>query len=159
MAHVELKAKYDTERGRYINPTMIEVAACLAGGRKAIMAQATVPGWYPFDALMDAHCGFPLRMPPSFSPVKVCRQVFIPSDKNGILVGYTGANFDRLKSYNDHIMLCEKGKRVKRAQDLTSFAGYVRLIGTQDQVEMDSESARSGFVVEVNPEGDPKELS
>ena len=81
---------------------------------------------------MDAHCGFPLRMPPSFSPVKVCRQVFIPADKNGILVGYTGANFDRLKSYNDHIMLCEKGKRVKRAQDLTSFSGYVWLIGTQD---------------------------
>ena len=38
MAHVELKAKYDTERGRYINPTMIEVAARLAGGWKAIMA-------------------------------------------------------------------------------------------------------------------------
>ena len=44
MSHVEPKAKYDTERGRYINPTMIEVAARLAGGRKAIMSQAPFPG-------------------------------------------------------------------------------------------------------------------
>ena len=49
------------------SPVMIEIAGRLAGGRKAIMAEATIPGWHPFDAMIDAHCGFPVRMPPSFS--------------------------------------------------------------------------------------------
>ena len=31
---------------------MIEVGARLAGGRKAIMAQQTIPNWHPFDAMV-----------------------------------------------------------------------------------------------------------
>ena len=42
MAHLDLKAKYNIRRGRYIYPTMIEIAAHLSGWRKAIMAKATV---------------------------------------------------------------------------------------------------------------------
>jgi hypothetical protein len=47
MAHIELKAVYDEKVGRWINPAMIEVGARLAGGRKAVMAEATVSEQMP----------------------------------------------------------------------------------------------------------------
>jgi len=115
------------------------------------MASKTVPGWNPFDAMLDAHCGFPLRVPPSFSPVKVARHVYVPSDKNGIVRSYTGDNFERLPSYDDHVMLAEVGKPIKRAVDLMSFAGFVWLVGTQEQIDRDSRAARDNFKVEVDP--------
>ena len=133
------------------DPCMIEIGARLAGGRKAIMASKTVPGWNPFDAMLDAHCGFPLRVPPSFSPVKVARHVYVPSDKTGILRSYTGDDFKRLPSYDDHVILGEVGKPIKRAVDLMSFAGFVWLVGTQEQIERDANDARDNFKVEVDP--------
>uniref|UniRef100_A0A7R9ZID5 ATP-grasp domain-containing protein n=1 Tax=Pseudictyota dubia TaxID=2749911 RepID=A0A7R9ZID5_9STRA len=151
LGHCEIKAKWDEKRQRWVDPAMIEIGARLAGGRKAIMASKTIPGWYPFDALLDAHCGFPLRVPPSFSPVKVARHVYVPSDKTGILRSYTGADFQRLSTYDDHIMFCEVGKPIKRAVELMSFAGQVWLIGTLEQVEKDAEAARNDFNVEVDP--------
>jgi hypothetical protein len=42
MAHCEIKAPFDEKLGRWVNPAMIEVGARLAGGRKAVMAEATV---------------------------------------------------------------------------------------------------------------------
>ena len=42
MAHIEVKAQFDEKRGRWVDPAMIEVGARLAGGRKAVMAEATV---------------------------------------------------------------------------------------------------------------------
>jgi len=42
MAHIEVKALYDNKLERWINPAMIEVGARLAGGRKAVMSEATV---------------------------------------------------------------------------------------------------------------------
>lgn len=42
MAHCEIKATFDEKLGRWVNPAMIEVGARLAGGRKAVMAEATV---------------------------------------------------------------------------------------------------------------------
>ena len=75
---------------------MIEVGARLAGGRKAIMAQQSIPHWQPFDAMVDAHCGFPVRMPPSFKPGKHALQVYVSADKSGILKIYHGDDFERL---------------------------------------------------------------
>lgn len=43
MAHIEIKAPYDEKLGRWRDPAMIEVGARLAGGRKAVMAEATIP--------------------------------------------------------------------------------------------------------------------
>ena len=110
ISHLDLKSRYDSKKGRYSNPVMIEIAAFLAGGLKSIMALETVPGWYPFDEMTDAHCGFSLRMPQSFLPVKVARHVFIPSPKNGIMARYIGSDFNWLPSHNAHIMLCKKRK-------------------------------------------------
>jgi hypothetical protein len=45
LAHVEVKAIYNEEKQKYVDPVMIEVGARLAGGRKAIMAQASIPDW------------------------------------------------------------------------------------------------------------------
>ena len=39
MAHIELKAEFDPNVGRWINPVMIEVGARMAGGRKSVMAE------------------------------------------------------------------------------------------------------------------------
>uniref|UniRef100_A0A7S4I5S5 ATP-grasp domain-containing protein n=1 Tax=Odontella aurita TaxID=265563 RepID=A0A7S4I5S5_9STRA len=148
-AHVELKAEYDAAKDKYVDPVMIEVGARLAGGRKAIMAQATVPGWLPFDAMVDAHCGFPVRVPPSFRPVGKARHVFIPSDKAGTVKSMKGTDFDRLGTYNAHVMMVELGQKVKKSTDLLSFAGYCWLIGSEEDVERDTKSARGEFVVEV----------
>jgi len=152
MAHVEVKARYDAEKKRYVDPVMIEVGARLAGGRKAIMAEATVPGWHPFDAMLDAHCGFPIRVPPTFTPSKHARHVYIPSDKAGKVISMKGTDFDRLKTYNAHAMLCEVGQHVAIATSIYSFAGFVWLIGSKEDVEADTESARNGFSVEVETE-------
>ena len=151
LGHCEIKAKWDEQKQKWYDPCMIEIGARLAGGRKAIMASKTVPGWNPFDAMLDAHCGFPLRVPPSFSPVKVARHVYVPSDKTGILRSYTGDDFKRLPSYDDHVILGEVGKPIKRAVDLMSFAGFVWLVGTQEQIERDANDARDNFKVEVDP--------
>jgi len=150
MAHVEIKAEFDERRNKWINPVMIEVGARLAGGRKAIMAENTIIGWHPFDAMVDAHCGFPVRMPPSFSPAQKCVQAFVPSDKNGILVGIKGGDFDRLPTYHDSVMLKKIGDKVVRARDIMSFAAYCWLIGEDSEAVLrDAKLAREEFMVEV----------
>eukprot|EP00574_Skeletonema_japonicum_P001223 CAMPEP_0201738770 /NCGR_PEP_ID=MMETSP0593-20130828/45426_1 /ASSEMBLY_ACC=CAM_ASM_000672 /TAXON_ID=267983 /ORGANISM="Skeletonema japonicum, Strain CCMP2506" /LENGTH=568 /DNA_ID=CAMNT_0048232997 /DNA_START=86 /DNA_END=1792 /DNA_ORIENTATION=+ len=150
MAHVEIKAEFDKKRNKWINPVMIEVGARLAGGRKAIMAENTIIGWHPFDAMVDAHCGFPVRMPPSFSPARKCVQAFVPSDKNGILVGIKGDDFDRLSTYHDSVMLKKIGDKVVRARDIMSFAAYCWLIGDDPEAVLrDAKLAREEFIVEV----------
>ena len=108
---------------------MIEIAGRLAGGRKAIMAELTIPGWHPFEAMIDAHCGFPVRMPPSFRPAKTAAQTYVPSDKNGVLKSVKGDDFSRLSTYHAHIMHRKVGDKVVRAKDLMSFAAFVWLIG------------------------------
>jgi len=156
MAHVEIKAEFDEKRNKWINPVMIEVGARLAGGRKAIMAENTIVGWHPFDAMVDAHCGFPVRMPPSFTPAQKCVQAFIPSDKNGILVDIKGADFDRLSTYHDSVMLKNIGDKVVRARDIMSFAAYCWLIGEEEAVLRDAKLAREEFIVEVEEGTDEK---
>lgn len=137
---------------------MIEVGARLAGGRKAIMAEITIRGWHPFDAMVDAHCGFPVRMPPSFTPAEKCVQAFIPSDKNGTLVSIKGHDFDRLPTYHDSVMLRNIGDKVVRARDIMSFAAYCWLIGEENQVLHDAKLARDEFVVEVEPDDEEPTL-
>lgn len=149
MSHCELKAKYDEKRKKWIDPVMIEIAGRLAGGRKAIMAEATIPGWHPFDAMIDAHCGFPVRMPPSFRPSKTAVQTYVPSDKNGILKSVQGDNFERLPTYHASIMLREIGDEVVRASSLMSFAAFVWLIGDAEDVKRDAMRAIDEFKVEV----------
>lgn len=149
MGHCELKAKWDEKRNRWVDPVMIEIAGRLAGGRKAIMAEETIPGWRPFDAMIDAHCGFPVRMPPSFRPKQFALQVYVPSDKAGILKSVSGNDFERLPTYNDSVMLRKVGDKVVRARDLMSFAAYVWLIGDADDIKRDAHRARDEFKVEV----------
>ncbi|KAL3802801.1 hypothetical protein HJC23_007578 [Cyclotella cryptica] len=149
MAHVELKAEFDEEREKWVNPIMIEVGARLAGGRKAIMAKQTIPNWQPFDAMVDAHCGFPVRMPPSFKPAKIAVQAYVSADKNGILKSMRGDDFERLPTYDSHIILKNVGERVQPAKDLMSFAAYVWLIGDAQDVRRDANKARDEFFVEV----------
>lgn len=131
---------------------MIEVGARLAGGRKAIMAKQTIPNWHPFDAMVDAHCGFPVRMPSSFRPPKIAVQTYVSSDKDGILKSMRGDDFERLPTYNSHIILKNIGERVERAKDLMSFAAYVWLIGDPEDVRRDANRARDEFFVEVELE-------
>lgn len=128
---------------------MIEIAGRLAGGRKAIMAEATIPGWHPFDAMIDAHCGFPVKMPPSFTPIKSAVQVYVASDKNGILKSVKGDDFDRLPTHNAHAILRKVGDKVVRARDLMSFVAYVWLIGDAEDVKRDAARARDEYKVEV----------
>lgn len=149
MGHCELKAKFDEKRNRWVDPVMIEIAGRLAGGRKAIMAEATIPGWHPFEAMIDAHCGFPVKMPPSFRPAKTAAQTYVPSDKNGVLKSVKGDDFSRLSTYHAHSMLRKVGDKVVRAKDLMSFAAFVWLIGDADDVKRDAMRARDEFKVEV----------
>ena len=128
---------------------MIEIAGRLAGGRKAIYAAETVAGWHPFDAMIDAHCGFPVRMPPSFRPRQTAVQVYVPSDKDGILKSVKGNDFERLPTYHDSLMLRKIGEKVVKAKDLMSFAAYVWLVGDADDVKRDAARARDEFSVEV----------
>lgn len=153
MAHVEVKADYDAKRNKWVSPVMIEVGARLAGGRKAIMAEETIVGWHPFDAMVDAHCGFPVRMPPTFHPSKKAVQAFIASDKSGVLKSIKGGDFERFGSYHDHIMLKNVGDQVVRAKDIMSFVAYVWFIGDEDDVKRDAKLAREEFVVEVESDG------
>lgn len=152
MGHCELKARYDEKRNKWVDPVMIEIAGRLAGGRKAIMAEATIPGWHPFDAMIDAHCGFPVRMPPSFRPRQTAVQVYVPSDKNGILKSVRGGDFDRLPTYHESIMLRKVGDKVVKAKDLMSFAAFVWLIGDEEDVKRDAMRARDEFEVEIEAE-------
>mmetsp|Transcript_54006 Transcript_54006/g.80200 ORF Transcript_54006/g.80200 Transcript_54006/m.80200 type:complete len:554 (-) Transcript_54006:173-1834(-) len=152
MAHCEVKVKFDEKKKVWVDPVMIEIAGRLAGGRKTIMAEATIPRWHPFDAMVDAHCGFPVRLPPSFSPTKKAVQTYIPFDKNGILKSVEGDDFERLSTYNAHVMLRKVGDKVERARDLLSFAGFVWLIGDADDVKRDAMRAREEFKVEVEDE-------
>lgn len=134
------------------SPVMIEVGARLAGGRKAIMAQQTIPNWQPFDAMVDAHCGFPVRMPPSFKPDKFAIQAYVSADKTGILKNYHGDDFERLPTYNSHIILKNIGEEVKPARELMSFAAYVWLIGQPEDIRRDANRARDEFFVDVELE-------
>jgi len=153
IGHCELKAKWDEKRNKWVDPVMIEIAGRLPGGRKGIMAEATIPGWHPYDAMIDAHCGFPVRMPPSFSPTKTAVQVYVPSDKNGILKSIKGDDFERLPTYYQSTMLRAIGDKVVRARDLMSFAAYVWLIGDKEDVMRDGHRARDEFIVEVETNG------
>jgi hypothetical protein len=138
---------------RHMNsPVMIEVGARLAGGRKAIMAELTIPNWRPFDAMVDAHCGFPVRMPASFKPEKFALQAYVSADKEGIIKSLNGHDFERLPTYNNHIILKNVGEKVKPARDLMSFAAYVWLIGELDDIRRDANRARDEFFVEVELE-------
>jgi len=152
MAHVELKSVFNKERGKYMEPVMIEVGARLAGGKKAIMASKTVPGWCPFDAMLDAHCGFPIQVPPSFSPEKHAKHVYIPSKTVGIVKTINGADFERLETYDSHIVMTEPGKKIRVSTDIMSFAGFLWLIGKHEDVERDARLARDGFSIEVEEE-------
>ena len=80
--------------------------------------------------MINAHCNFPMCMTQSFSPIKVAQNVYIPSDKNGILSGYKGDNFDWLPRYNTRIMVFKKKVNINKAQEIMSFTGLVWLIGT-----------------------------
>mmetsp|Transcript_19005 Transcript_19005/g.28922 ORF Transcript_19005/g.28922 Transcript_19005/m.28922 type:complete len:549 (-) Transcript_19005:143-1789(-) len=152
--HVELMATYSEEKKRYMDPVMVEVGARLAGGRKGIMTSKAVPGWYPFEAMIDAYCGFPVRVPPSFTPVKAARHVYIPnnSKKAGILKSYTGDDFDRLPSYDSHEVIKYVGKRIEKSVSIMSFPAFVWLVGDKEQVEKDTIAARDRFIVEVAEE-------
>jgi hypothetical protein len=152
MAHVELKATFDEKRKKWIDPVMIEVGARLAGGRKAIMAQKTIPKWHPFDAMVDAHCGFPVQMPPSFKPDKFALQTYVSADKTGIIKSHHGDDFERLPTYDSHIILKNVGDSVKPARELMSFAAYVWLIGSPDDIRRDANRARDEFFVDVELE-------
>lgn len=151
VGHVELMCTYNEEKKRYVDPVMVEVAARLAGGRKAIMTEKVVPGWYPFEAMLDAYCGFPVRVPPSFSPSKVARHVYIPNNtkKAGILKSYTGDNFERLATYDSHVIMKEIGQPIEKSIAIPSFPSFVWLIGDAEQVNKDSNAARDEFMVEV----------
>lgn len=133
----------------FCSPVMIEIAGRLAGGRKAIMAEATISGWHPFDAMVDAHCGFPVRMPPSFRPKQKAVQVYVPSDKNGIVKSFQGHDFSRFSTYNDSMLLKRIGQKVTKARDLMSFAAFVWLIGDEDDVLREAKLARDQFKVEI----------
>lgn len=149
MGHCEIKAKWDEKRKVWVDPVMIEIAGRLAGGRKAIMAKMTIPGWHPFDAMVDAHCGFPVRMPPSFSPIQKAVHCYVPSDKDGILKSVKGDDFERLSTYHDHVMLHKVGQKIARATFIMSFAAHVWLVGDAEDVRRDVMRARNEFMVEV----------
>jgi biotin carboxylase len=151
MAHIELKATFDEKVGRWTNPAMIEVGARMAGGRKSVMAEATVNGWHPFAAMVDAHCGFPVLIPPSFRPEYQALHVYIPSDKNGIVTKMEGEDFERLPTYYAHSLIAAVGKQVKQSKELASFAAHLWLIGEPEDVERDAKRARAEFNVEVDP--------
>lgn len=151
MAHIEIKAKYDSKVGRWIDPSMIEVGARMAGGRKSVMAEATIPGWYPFAAMVDAHCGFPVLIPPTFRPVKQAIHVFIPSDKDGILTKMSGEDFERLPTYYQHALNAKIGKEIFKSKSIGSFCAHLWLIGAPEDVEKDAKRSREEFQVEVDP--------
>eukprot|EP00565_Helicotheca_tamesis_P004412 CAMPEP_0185723424 /NCGR_PEP_ID=MMETSP1171-20130828/273_1 /TAXON_ID=374046 /ORGANISM="Helicotheca tamensis, Strain CCMP826" /LENGTH=527 /DNA_ID=CAMNT_0028391123 /DNA_START=111 /DNA_END=1694 /DNA_ORIENTATION=+ len=153
LAHVELMTTFDEKTEKYVDPVMIEVGARLAGGRKGIMAQATIPGWYPFDAMIDAHCGIPLRVPLNFSPSLVARHVYVPNNgKAGKVTSIKGADFDRLKTHNCSIVLAKVGENVKVSRDIMSFPAFCWLVGTKEDVDADTKRAREEFIIEVEVE-------
>ncbi|EJK54127.1 hypothetical protein THAOC_26312 [Thalassiosira oceanica] len=150
VAHCEVKAKYDSKSGRWVDPVMIEIAGRLPGGRKSILAEHCVPGWHPFEAMVDAHCGFPVRVPPSFSPTKKAVQCYVPSDRSGVLKSMRGEDFDRLGTHHAHLLLQKVGEPITRATDLNSFAAHVWLVGEDaEEVRRDVMRARDEFRVEV----------
>lgn len=155
MAHIELKAEFDSKSGKWVNPAMIEVGARMAGGRKSVMAEATIPGWHPFAAMVDAHCGFPVLIPPSFRPIKQATHVFIPSDKDGILTKMSGEDFERLPTYYAHALSAKIGSKVTKSKAISDFCAHLWLTGEPEDVERDAKRARSEFKVEVEPEDMP----
>ena len=134
------------------SPVMIEIAGRMAGGRKAAMAEATIPGWHPFEAMIDAHCGFPVKMPPTFRPTKTAAQAYVPSDKNGILKSVKGDDFERLSTYHSCSIMRKVGDKVVRSTDLISFPAFVWLIGDAEDVRRDAMQAIDEYVVEVEKE-------
>jgi len=156
LAHVEVKAIYNEEKKKYMDPVMIEVGARLAGGRKAIMAQASIRDWRPFDAMLDAHCGFPLQVPRTFTPSWHAKHVYIPCNKAGILKSVSGIDFERLQTYHSHVALCEVGKPIEKSTSIMSFPAFVWLCGIREDVERDAILARSEFQVEVYEEAEEK---
>ena len=121
----------------------------MTGGRKAIMAGLTVPEWRPFDAMVDAHCGFPVRMPRSFTPEKYALQVYLSADKEGILKKFHGDDFERFPTYNSDMKLKRSGENIGPARQLNSFAAYLWLIGDKEDIRRDANRARDEFFVDV----------
>ena len=121
----------------------------MIGGRKAIMAGLTVPEWRPFDAMVDAHCGFPVRMPRSFTPEKYALQVYLSGDKEGILKKFHGDDFERFPTYNSDMKLKRSGENIGPARQLNSFAAYLWLIGGKEDIRRDANRARNEFFVDV----------
>ena len=99
--------------------------------------------------MVDAHCGFPVTIPPSFCPEKQATHVYVPSDKEGIVTKIEGYDFSRLPTYYAHSQLAEVGKPIKKSKDLASFAAQVWLRGDPADVERDAKKARDEFRVEV----------
>ena len=113
------------------------------------MAGLTVPEWRPFDAMVDAHCGFPVRMPRSFTPQQYALQVYLSADKEGILKKFHGVDFERFPTYNSHVFLKRFGENVRPAKELNSFVAHLWLIGNQEDIRRDAVRARDEFFVDV----------
>lgn len=101
--------------------------------------------------MVDAHCGFPVHIPPSFRPEKQASHVYVPSDKEGIVTKIEGADFERLPTYYAHAQLAQVGKRVTKSKELASFAAQLWLRGDPEDVLRDAKRARAEFKLEVEP--------
>ena len=107
--------------------------------------------------MLDAHCGFPLQVPRTFTPSWHAKHVYIPCNKAGILKSVSGIDFERLQTYHSHVALCEVGKPIEKSTSIMSFPAFVWLCGIREDVERDAILARSEFQVEVHEEADEKE--
>lgn len=109
--------------------------------------------WHHFlnrIAMVDAHCGFPVMIPPSFCPEKQASHVYIPSNVEGVCSKIEGEDFERLPTYYAHSQLAEVGKSVTKSKELASFAAQLWLVGAPEDVERDAKRARDEFKVEVD---------
>lgn len=91
-------------------------------------------------------------MPPSFKPEKFALQAYVSADKAGIIKSHHGDDFERLPTYNSHIILKNIGEKVKPARDLMSFAAFVWLIGEAEDIRRDANRARNEYFVDVELE-------
>jgi hypothetical protein len=100
--------------------------------------------------MVDAHCGFPVVIPPSgFTPEKQASHVYIPSNVQGIVTKIKGENFERLPTYYAHALLAEVGEPIEISKSLGSFAAQLWLIGEPADVDRDAKIARDEFKLEV----------
>lgn len=83
-------------------------------------------------------------------------QVYVPSDKEGVVKSMKGHDFERLSTYQESMILKNIGDKVVRAHDLTSFAAFVWLVGDEEDVMLDAKKARAEFKVEVEADEEEK---